>query len=61
MKLGEVLKKYRLFKEMTLRELAEEIGVSAPTMLRLERGKAPDARTLMLILNWLTAVDTVDK
>lgn len=53
MKLGEVLKKYRLIKELTLRELAGEIGVSAATLLRLESGKAPDSRTLLLIINWL--------
>lgn len=52
-KLGAVIRCYRLLKEMDLRTLGKEIGVSAPTLLRIEQGRAIDADTLMKILNWM--------
>lgn len=52
-KLGAVLRSYRLLREMDLRTLGAEIGVSAPTVLRIEQGRAIDADTLLKILNWL--------
>lgn len=52
-KLGAVLRSYRLLREMDLRTLGAEIGVSAPTILRIERGRAIDADTLMKVLNWM--------
>jgi transcriptional regulator with XRE-family HTH domain len=37
----------------TLREVAEETGVSAPTLLRIERGRAPDLATFARLCRWL--------
>lgn len=54
MRLGSVLRKYRLMQEMTVRELAAEIGISFPTLSRMENGLGVDAATLMKVLNWLT-------
>lgn len=53
MKLGEVLKKWRVMRDQTLREVAAEIGVSAPTLLRIEAGRVPDGHSLALILAFL--------
>lgn len=53
-KLGAVLRCYRLLKELDLRTLGKEIGISAPTLMRIEAGRATDADTLMKILNWMT-------
>jgi DNA-binding XRE family transcriptional regulator len=53
MKLGSVLRKYRLMSEITVRTLAHEIGVSAPTLNRLENGRWIDGHTVGKILNWL--------
>lgn len=52
-RLGSVLRCYRVMKEMGFRELAEEVGVSAATLCRIESGKAMDADTLLKLLNWM--------
>lgn len=39
--------------EVTTRDLAERIGISAATLSRVERGEAMDGATLAKILNWL--------
>jgi transcriptional regulator with XRE-family HTH domain len=36
-----------------LREAAEEIGISAPTLLRVESGRLPDLDTFGKICGWL--------
>lgn len=54
MKLGKVIKYYRLIKEIGLRELAVDIGVSAATLSRIENGNfKPDLVTFKKILDWL--------
>jgi transcriptional regulator with XRE-family HTH domain len=53
MKLGYVLKRYRVISELSLRDLASEIGVGAATLMRLEQGRVPDGETLAKILIWL--------
>ncbi len=51
--LSEVLKKYRWATNKGLREMAREIGTSAATLSRIERGGMPDGRTLAKVLQWL--------
>jgi transcriptional regulator with XRE-family HTH domain len=53
-KLGLVLRSYRLLRELDLRTLGQEIGISAPTLMRIEAGRACDSDTFMKILLWLT-------
>lgn len=53
MRLGEVLKKWRLMNEIGVGELAGDIGIAQITLYRLERGRSIDADTLLKILNWL--------
>jgi transcriptional regulator with XRE-family HTH domain len=55
MKLGEVLRKYRVMNELTLREVGKEIGIGAATLMRLEQGHVPDGTTLAKVLQWLLA------
>jgi transcriptional regulator with XRE-family HTH domain len=50
---GELLANRRSQKDLSLREAAAEIGVSAPTLQRLEAGQLPNATTLMKIAQWL--------
>jgi transcriptional regulator with XRE-family HTH domain len=54
-KLGRVLKRYRLMEEMDLRSLAKQIGCSAATLMRVEMGHTPSGETLAKIIHWLTA------
>lgn len=53
MRLGLVLKKYRLMMEFDLRGLASEIGISAATLMRIEHGRVPDLETWTKIQTWL--------
>jgi transcriptional regulator with XRE-family HTH domain len=53
MKLGEVLRKWRLMSEMDLRSAAALMGTDASTLIRIEQGRSPSAETLRNILLWL--------
>jgi transcriptional regulator with XRE-family HTH domain len=52
-KLGKVLRKYRVISELTLRDVGKEIGIGAATLMRIEQGRVPDGDTLAKILVWL--------
>lgn len=60
MRLGRVLKKYRLMEEMDLRTLSKAIGLSPATLMRMEHGHEPSGRTLASIFNWLTGAPDAD-
>ena len=50
----ERLKRARRQRNLSLRDVAEEIGVSASTLSRIERGAgAPDLPTLNKLIDWL--------
>lgn len=51
--LGNVLRKWRLMRELGMREAAKEIGIGASTLCRIEGGKSADNDTLMTIMRWL--------
>lgn len=53
MKLGTVIRRYRVTNELTLREVGKEIGIGAATLMRLEQGREPDGMTLIKVLAWL--------
>lgn len=55
MRLGTVLRKWRLMNELSLRDAAKEIGIPFVTLMRLEHGYDPLGRTLRVVLNWLLA------
>lgn len=53
MRLGAILHKYRTMSDLSLRELAMEIGTTAPTLSRIERGEMMDGETMVKILVWM--------
>lgn len=53
--LGAVLRAWRLWNELDLRQAGKRIGVSAPTWMRMERGHYPDLENFRRLLNWLCA------
>ena len=53
MRLGEVLRRWRLMSERSLRSVASEIGISAATLMRIEHGMEPSGLSLAMILGWL--------
>jgi transcriptional regulator with XRE-family HTH domain len=55
---SELLRSKRTRGCLSLRDAATEIGVSAPTLQRLEAGQLPTASTLLKLSQWLgVAVD----
>lgn len=53
MRLGLILRKYRVVSEITLREFGQKMGISAATLLRIEQGKECDSFTLTKVLMYL--------
>jgi transcriptional regulator with XRE-family HTH domain len=54
MRLGQVIRAYRMHRELSLRDVAKEIGLGAATLMRFELGQEIDAKTFLKILTWLT-------
>lgn len=54
MKLGALLRDWRDMNRMTLRDAAKEIGVSTPTLSRIEHDQGMDGKTLATIFVWMT-------
>jgi len=59
MKLGENIKKYREQAGMTLRELAEVVGVTHPTLSRYETGKSTPRYDILKKIAIALGVDDV--
>lgn len=57
MRLGKVLKKYRLMMELDLRTMAKEIGIGSSTLMRIEHGYDLDFKTFKKVFDWLSADD----
>ncbi len=51
--LGAVLRQRRRERRLSLRDLADEIGVSLNTLSRVERGHIPDLVNFQRIVDWL--------
>lgn len=58
--LGEILNCWRWQKRITVRDAAVQIGLSASTYSRLERGCSIDGDTLATVLAWLLRRDVAD-
>lgn len=57
MKIAKALQLMRASERIGLREMAKEIGISAPTLSRIENGGTCDIRTLTMLMVWLTSAD----
>ena len=53
MRIGEVLKGWRVAHELTLRQAAVVLGVPFQTLARIEKGSAIDGRTLTILFHFL--------
>ncbi len=51
--IGQILAMYRYKNDLTVRAMAEILGVSAATISRIEHGREIDAKTLVKLFNWL--------
>lgn len=53
MRLAEIMRKWRIVSEISLRELAKETGINHSTMNRFERGLPLDSQNLVKILTFV--------
>jgi transcriptional regulator with XRE-family HTH domain len=54
MDLGDSIRRKRAAEQLTLRDAAEQTGIGASTLWRLERGQGlPDSATLARLTRWL--------
>lgn len=51
-RIGEMVRMYRTMRNMTMRDLAKDIGIAHATVMRIEHGKAFDTHTLLKVLHW---------
>jgi plasmid maintenance system antidote protein VapI len=56
--LGAMLRCFMAMERWSMRKLAPEIGISAPTLHRLCSGYAMDADTMLKVINWMWKVRT---
>lgn len=60
MRVGKVLKNWRILSQMDTKEAAEMIGIGATTYRRLEEGSTPPhGETVVKIIRWLLEDDRV--
>jgi len=52
-RLGAILRAQRTERRLSLRDLADQIGVSLNTLSRVERGHVPDLVNFQRIIDWL--------
>lgn len=57
MRLCVALKLLRATKNVGIREQAKDIGISAATLSRIERGETCDTRSLVKLFTWLIEPD----
>ena len=57
MRLGPVLRKWRMVEDKTIRVAAKEIGIGASALARIEQGKQPGANILANVLFYLIRDD----
>lgn len=53
MRLGLILKKWRLMSELDLRAAAKLMDISASTLMRIESGSIPDGAVIIKLNHWL--------
>lgn len=51
--LGDLVRRRRKTDGLSLRDAADQIGVSAPTLQRVETGQPPNSASLIRITEWL--------
>lgn len=54
MRLGAIIRRWRVIEEIPLKVLAAEIGINPSTLGRVEREENTDAQTFLKVLAWLT-------
>jgi transcriptional regulator with XRE-family HTH domain len=53
MRVAELIINWRFIKKLNQRDAALEMGISASSLCRIEKGIVPDGTTLVKLMNWL--------
>lgn len=53
MRVAELIINWRFIKKLNQRDAAKEMGISASSLCRIEKGIVPDGTTLVTLMNWL--------
>jgi transcriptional regulator with XRE-family HTH domain len=51
--ISKVLKAFRQKHDISLRAFQKQIGISYPTLCRIESGKTMDQASMLKLINWL--------
>lgn len=57
-RIGRLLVLYRSMRQIGIRTMAKETGISHATLSRIERGHAMDAETMIRLWSWLLDSET---
>lgn len=56
MRIGPILRKWRLAHDFTVRDVAGRMGIAPSTLVHIEQGKMPPhSQTLITVVSWLIA------
>lgn len=50
---GALIRAYRAVNDLDLRAFAQLVGLSAPTIMRIEEGRSMDADTWLQLQKWM--------
>jgi transcriptional regulator with XRE-family HTH domain len=53
MKIPELLKCWRKFHDLTMRQMSEQLGITLPTYDRIEKGGDFNLKTYLAIRRWM--------
>jgi DNA-binding XRE family transcriptional regulator len=53
MRVAELIINWRFIRKLNQRDAAKEMGISASSLCRIEKGIVPDGTTLVTLMNWL--------
>ena len=54
MRLGKIIRRWRLSNEFSVRQISQEIGIAPSTLIHMEMGKVPPhSATLIAVMQWL--------
>lgn len=54
MRLGAIIRKWRMVNDYAVRDIAEQIGIAPSTLVHIEQGTTPPhSETLIALMSWL--------
>lgn len=60
MRVGAIIRKWRMVSELPVRDVADQIGIAASTLTHIEHGKTPPhSETLIALISWLIGDEKV--